>query len=402
MIKPASLLTNSLRLLAENSWKALGTRGPPMITHPRYSVTWPERHRFAMWKFEDLKKQVVEEDLCSDAEFFVPQINTKEFDQAVHRAHDANYIDAFYSNNLDRANWRRLGFTQRPFHIPLVRRTQLEVAGTLLAADIARHFTGIAVNLAGGTHHAHRSYGAGFTALNDLAITALDVAHKDNAKVLIVDVDVHQGDGTAQICQNEPNVFTFSIHCADNYPFQFSLDYLGHDKSDLDIALPSNTDDATILSTLQHHLPSLLDTLALSSASPSLCLYDAGIDVDADDALGKFNCTPQGIFQRDVYVIEQCLLRAIPIVTVIGGGYDRDRKKLANRHAIVARAATYVWRKHFHTLFQTQFPRLHLLSSYTTASSISLPHLETPQGLTSLCLQIQQEEEEEERILASL
>jgi len=347
-MKLISPRTYALTAAAESTWRPRGNGAPPMVWHPELSVPWPATHRFAMWKFEDLKERCLEEKLATTSEFFRPAALDDSFERAVRRAHDAAYVEAFYADRLEPSLWRRLGFTQRPDHGALVRRTRLEVAGTMLAADLALE-RGLACHLGGGTHHAHRAYGAGYTALNDLAVTAKrfsDDDDDDEKRVLVVDLDVHQGDGTAEICAADPRIFTFSLHCAQNYPFGFfGTDYLGHDRSDLDVALSAGTGDAAYLDTLRTHLPPLLDDHA-----PDLCLYDAGVDAAGVDGLGKFDLSEDGLFQRDLFVLEACVQRRVPVATVIGGGYDRDRHRLAHRHAIVLRAATFVWRKYFHTL----------------------------------------------------
>lgn len=283
---------------------------PPFVWHPEYSIPWPP-HRFAMWKFADLYNEV-------GGPYVTPQ-------EAKIEGHCPRYVAAIESNTWD---LRRIGFSQRPDHAALVRRSKLEVGGTMLAAELAEKH-GIACNLAGGTHHAHYDYGAGYTIFNDLALTAMK-----HPRTLVVDLDVHQGDGTAQMLAGK--AFTFSVHCADNYPFGFSQDYLGNDQSDLDVALPAGSGDSEVMAVLRKHLPWILDCY-----KPELVLYDAGVDAHKDDALGKFQCVD--LFSRDVYVIDECVRRQVPIATVIGGGYDKDRKKLAQRHATVLHAATHVW-----------------------------------------------------------
>lgn len=321
--------------ISPSAWYPRHDGTPPFVWHPEYSVPWPANHRFAMWKFSDLRLEAEAVGLTRLDEFFVPSEASTE---ALASAHELDYIRQFEADTLPREIWRRIGFTQRPDHAALVRRTRLEVGGTLLAAELARTY-GMACNLAGGTHHAHRAYGAGYTVYNDLAVTA--IAHSPG-KSLVCDVDVHQGDGTAEILDGIEDAFTFSIHCQANYPFGFKMDHLGHDTSDLDVALPPGAADADVLYALQSHLPRLLDNLR-----PTLVLFDAGVDADAIDKLGKLQCSPAGMFARDKFVLEQCVLRRIPVVTVIGGGYDHDRWRLARRHAIVLHAATRVWRSLF-------------------------------------------------------
>jgi acetoin utilization deacetylase AcuC-like enzyme len=253
------------------------------------------------------------------------------------RCHDANYYHGFVSDTLPPPLARRIGFTQRPDHAALVARTKLECAATVVAAKQALEY-GIAVNCAGGTHHAHRAWGSGFTVLNDLAVAATVLRDASPLRVAIVDLDVHQGDGTAEILAGQPDTFTMSMHCESNFPFGFNQTHLGHDKSDLDVPLPAGTVDAAFMASLSGHLPHVLDTFR-----PGLVLYDAGIDPFVGDRLGRLALTEAGLFERDHYVFAQCQRRGIPVASVIGGGYDKDRLALARRHAIVHRAAAAVW-----------------------------------------------------------
>ena len=191
-------------------------QAPPFVWHPELSIPWPVTHRFAMWKFDDLRRELVAAGLVtSEVEFFAPkdEANNSVLDEAIRRAHAQDYISAIENNTLEISLWRRIGFVARPDHALLMRRTRLEIAGTLRARDLAlKH--GLACHLGGGTHHAHRTYGSGYTLYNDLAVTALDTCVDPEARVLVVDLDVHQGDGTAQILDGNPRCFTWSVHCA--------------------------------------------------------------------------------------------------------------------------------------------------------------------------------------------
>lgn len=201
----------------------------------------------------------------------------------------------------------------------------------------------MALHCAGGTHHAHRAYGSGYTCFNDAAVAARVMQREGLAKrVLIVDVDVHQGDGTAEIFSNDPSVFTLSLHCETNFPFGFSniLDYLGNDISDLDVPLPPNTNDDEYMHALRTSLPKVLDEFR-----PCLVVYNGGIDVFAGDALGKLNVTEAGIAARDRYALSECVRRGVAVATVIGGGYDRNREALAARHGIVIREGAKVFQE---------------------------------------------------------
>lgn len=246
---------------------------------------------------------------------------------ALQAIHSDPYLDALASGHLDARAQRRIGFACTP---ALFERCRLETGGTLLTVDLALQ-QGLACNAAGGTHHAHHDFGSGYCLLNDLAIAtrhALD--HRQVARVLIIDLDVHQGDGSAALLANEAGAFTFSMHCGDNFPAR-------KQRSDLDVALPKGMGDDGYLAELTAVLPWLLD-----SVSPDLVLYDAGVDVHIDDRLGHLQLTDAGLMARDLAVISACRARDIPTACVIGGGYDRDLTRLAARHATVIRAAEAV------------------------------------------------------------
>jgi len=293
-----------------------------------------------MCKFRNLADQLVVDGLlASHRDFITPEHPPDEWFLL---AHDEEYYHSLVSGSLDTVRWRRIGFTQRPDHGALVRRTRLEVAGTLLAARLALR-TGLACNAAGGTHHAHRAWGSGYTALNDLAVTAKVLLREGTVgRVLVCDLDVHQGDGTAEILGDEPRAFTFSVHCAANFPFGFrGMDHLGHDRSDLDVGLASGVGDDDYLRALEEHIPG-----ALEEHRPDLVLYDAGVDVHADDDLGNLAVSSEGLRRRDDLVVSTCLARGIPVACVIGGGYSRNAKQLAQRHAVVCHAAAAAWKRH--------------------------------------------------------
>jgi len=315
---------------------------PPIIYHPEYSIPWPERHRFAMWKFEDLAEFLIEHRIVRSFDDFVePEYPPDEWMLLVH---GKKYYQEFITGTLDPDLMRRTGFSQRPNHQELVKRTKLEVAGTVLSARLAlKH--GLSLHVGGGTHHAHKDWGAGYTCINDLAVAAR-LMQKENLaeRVLIVDCDVHQGDGTAEIFKEDQSVYTFSMHCAQNFPFGFnvkSLSYLGQDRSDLDIGLPQGCKDDEYMEELTTHLPRVIQEV-----KPDLILYIGGIDVWEGDALGKLSITEDGIFERDRFVVDLALQSGIPISCMIGGGYDQNRKRLAKRHSIVHRAAIEVWREY--------------------------------------------------------
>jgi len=245
-------------------------------------------------------------------------------------AHSTEYVERFFKGETSVDEQRRTGFK---WTHGLCSRVRFECGGTLLAAMVSLE-RGLAASTGGGTHHAGPDYGSGYCMLNDLSITSSILLSLGLvSKVLIVDLDVHQGDGTALMCQNNPAVFTFSMHCQSNFPFRKQL-------SDLDIGLEDHTGDAKYLRTLEEALPSLLDQVR-----PDLVLYDAGVDPHVDDDLGKLDLTDDGLYQRDDYVISTCVGRGVPVCCVIGGGYNKDLEVLSARHSLVHRAASKVWKE---------------------------------------------------------
>lgn len=295
----------------------------PLIHHPGYTFDWPERHPFPMAKFRALRQQLSMLGFDDDPliDWITPQ--TPSSAQLL-RAHTPEYLQTFYLGDSDPKARKRSGFDWSP---QLVERTLLEVGGTLATLRAALE-TGIACNTAGGTHHAYPNAASGYCLLNDLAVAAHEAIAVHGIKnILIIDCDVHQGDGTAFAFQNDPRVFTCSIHGVDNFPFTKR-------SSDRDIALPRGTDDLAYQAVLEREIPALLDQVR-----PELVLYDAGADVHAGDRLGHFELSLEGIYRRDLFVLKQCRQRDIPVAAVIGGGYDRDLNALAERHAQLFLAA---------------------------------------------------------------
>ena len=245
-------------------------------------------------------------------------------------AHDAHYIDAFIAGTLTQQQLRAIGLT---WSKKLVTRTLTAVGGTILTCKLAlKH--GLACHLAGGTHHAFSDQGQGFCVFNDIAVAVKTALHNQWAtRILVLDCDVHQGDGTALILQNEPQCFTCSIHGIHNYPFTKQL-------SDLDIPLPRGTDDVTYLNLLDQTLEHLSDL-----PSFDLLIYDGGSDVHKDDRLGHMDLTDDGIRARDRRVIEWAQQKQLPIACLIGGGYDHDHARLARRHALLIETAAQCFRR---------------------------------------------------------
>jgi len=306
----------------------------PLVYHPAYSCAWPRSHRFPMWKFADLYEHLSRMGVATADNVHRPLDNPPhEWFEAVH---DRGYYRAFLDGQLGAEQERRIGFRKEARKQPLIQRTRLEVSGTVRTVELALEH-GLAANLAGGTHHAHRDFGSGFTVLNDLAIAAAWARRERSdrvRRVLIVDLDVHQGDGTAALFADEPDVYTLSFHCGANFPFRKAV-------SDWDEDLPRETDDTAYLRRLRLVLPHVVE-----HHRPDLVLYDAGVDVFEHDQLGYLSLTSAGIYQRDRFVIDYCVRTArVPIACVIGGGYDKDALALARRHSLVHRAAQHVWAK---------------------------------------------------------
>lgn len=277
-----------------------------------------------MEKFRVLRQLLGEQTLACPIQWHTPQPATIE---SLQRVHTREYVQAFLHGQLDRAAQRRSGFV---WSQALVERVRLETGGTLLTLEAALA-TGLACNSAGGTHHAHADAASGYCLINDLAVAAAHaLAQGWVERVLIVDCDVHQGDGTARLFANEPGVFTFSMHAARNFPARKA-------KSDLDIALPNGMEDAAYLAELASWLPGVL-----AAYQPDVVFYDAGVDVHHDDRLGYLSLSSDGLYARDHYVLNLCRESDTPVAAVIGGGYDRDIAALAARHAQLHRAAADV------------------------------------------------------------
>ncbi|MGM0673861.1 MAG: histone deacetylase family protein [Spirochaetota bacterium] len=301
--------------------------GVPLVYYPLYSSPFPEGHRFPMPKFKMIYEILVEDGIAEAGSVHTPTPASRELLSGVHTF---DYIDAFFDGSLDRKALRRIGL---PWSAALVERTRAAVSGTLLAARLALDH-GIACNMAGGTHHAHPDFGSGFCIFNDLAVAAKRLIDDGSVdRILIVDLDVHQGDGTAGAMADTSPVFTFSMHSEKNFPFRKL-------SSDLDVGLDDGLEDEAYLHTLSQYLPGLLEEL-----KPDLVLYDAGVDPHVDDRLGRLQLSDEGLARRDRYVLENSLSRGIPVAGVIGGGYSADHRNLARRHTTIHREADRAYRK---------------------------------------------------------
>ncbi|MEL0225411.1 MAG: histone deacetylase [Flavobacteriaceae bacterium] len=289
--------------------------------HPIYQLPLPEGHRFPMEKYDLLPKQLLHEGTCSQADFFRP---TAIDHQSIEQVHCPDYLQRLTKLQLDRKEVRKIGF---PLSQQLINREIIIAGGTVEGAKRALK-TGIAMNIAGGTHHAFSNRGEAFCLLNDQAIAAqylLD--HQLAKKILIVDLDVHQGNGTAEIFKDNPAVFTFSMHGAKNYPFQ-------KEASDLDLPLADGMEDEAYLQLLKSTLPQLLDQV-----QPDFVFYLCGVDVVATDKLGRLGMSVAGCKARDAYVLSTLKEREIPVQCSMGGGYSKDIKIILDAHANTFRIA---------------------------------------------------------------
>ncbi|MBW4695778.1 MAG: histone deacetylase [Lyngbya sp. HA4199-MV5] len=300
----------------------------PIVYHPDYVAPLPDGHRFPMTKFRLLYERLLVDGVVDEAQVHLPERSPQEWLELVHTA---EYVQAYCEGTLDAKAQRRIGL---PWSPALVNRTCVAVGGSVLTAQLALQH-GLACNTAGGTHHAFPNYGSGFCIFNDLAIAARVLQKLGLVKtVLIVDLDVHQGDGTAFIFQDDPDVFTFSMHCEVNFPGT-------KQQSDLDVPLLEGMEDDAYLQTLASYLPDLLHRL-----KPDLVLYDAGVDPHLGDRLGKLCLTDTGLFRREMQVLSTCVSQGYAIACVIGGGYADDMQALVYRHSLVHRAASEVYRQY--------------------------------------------------------
>ncbi|UOK43274.1 MULTISPECIES: histone deacetylase family protein [Flavobacterium] len=297
----------------------------PIAYHPLYKHPLPEGHRFPMIKYELLPQQLLHEGTVHDKAFFEPGLPEMEHILAVH---DKEYVTDLINLTLDPRAVRKIGF---PLSAELVERELRLSQGTILGAEKALQ-TGIAFNIAGGTHHAYSNRGEAFCLLNDQAIGAQYLlGNKLAKKILIVDLDVHQGNGTAEIFHNNDKVFTFSMHGKSNYPFK-------KETSDLDIALHDHTDDEKFLEILQNTLPYLIE-----KQKPDFIFYLSGVDILASDKLGKLGCSLNGCKKRDEIVFSLCSKYQIPVQVSMGGGYSLDIKTIIEAHANTYRIAASIY-----------------------------------------------------------
>ena len=297
----------------------------PVAYDPIYRLPLPENHRFPMEKYELLPQQLLLEGTCEPSDFFTP---TKVALENVLRIHNEEYVTRLINLNLNTREIRNIGF---PLTKKLVERELIIAGGTIMGCEKALK-TGIAMNIAGGTHHAFSDCGEAFCLLNDQAIAAQYLLDQKKAsQILILDLDVHQGNGTAAIFESNPKVFTLSVHGAKNYPFR-------KEKSDLDIALEDDTGDKKYLDKIKKIIPALIDNI-----KPDFIFYLSGVDVLGTDKLGRLNLTIEGCKERDTFVLKQCNDRNIPLQCSMGGGYSKDIKVIIEAHANTYRAAKTIY-----------------------------------------------------------
>lgn len=301
---------------------------PPLLKiafDPIYAHPLPEGHRFPMLKYELIPEQLLYEGTITQQNLFAPAVCE---DEIVLWTHDAAYVQKLQQQTLSVREQRHIGFPQSPL---LTQREFVIARGTI---DCCYHAYehGVALNVAGGTHHAYANRGEGFCLLNDFGVAANYLLKKEMAhKIIIIDLDVHQGNGTASIFEQEPRVFTFSMHGAHNYPFH-------KEKSDLDIALNDGTEDGLYLNLLQSNLLTLLDEL-----KPDVAFYLSGVDILSTDKFGKLKVSMDGCRRRDELVFTQLKQRGIPCVVAMGGGYSPDIKTIVEAHCNTFRAAKDIY-----------------------------------------------------------
>lgn len=283
---------------------------------PSYVLSLPEGHRFPMEKYDLLPKQLFHEGTIEENHLFRPEFLNEEFALSTH---SSAYLHRLKNLLLTPREQRVTGF---PHTIELVEREFRIMEGTRKCAEFALSVNGVGLNIAGGTHHAFSDRGEGFCMLNDQAIAAnWLINEKLVGKILIIDLDVHQGNGTAEIFKNEPNVFTFSMHGRNNYP-------LKKEQSDLDVELEDGISDSIYLYKLQANLDSILN-----SFKPDFIFYQSGVDVLESDKLGKLALTLDGCKKRDEIVLNCAKQLEVPIVCTMGGGYSKEIKTIVEAHA---------------------------------------------------------------------
>ena len=297
----------------------------PILYNDAYDINVPIGHRFNGTKFSKLANQLQKSDFYQRLDF---QQSSPVRYQDVLRTHDVDYVQRVVDRALSREEVRQINL---PMNTQLIKRSFLALNGTYTTALKALD-EGVACHAAGGTHHAHYSKGLGFCVFNDLAFTALNlIEHGSAKKILILDLDVHQGDGTIDICHDKNGIYTCSLHCEQNFPFQKR-------QGTRDVSLENHLEDTAYLNKLHITLKEISKEFM-----PDIVLYDAGVDVFFGDQLGNLDLTLEGIFKRDCNVLEHFKSRKVPVATVIGGGYSPCDSDIAKRHLSIFRAANDIF-----------------------------------------------------------
>jgi len=303
----------------------LSEAGFPIFFSDQYLYALPEHHRFQIDKYILVKEQLLYQGIIQEEQLTDSGLCAEE---DIFRVHTPEYWQAVKNLTLSPRMVRRIGLPNTEIS---VKRARNSVAGTIAAAEAALR-AGIGINLAGGTHHAYPDRGEGFSTLNDIAIASRRLLAQQLAeRILIVDLDVHQGNGNAAIFQNDSAVCTFSMHGKDNYP-------LKKEQSDWDIALPTGTEDKEYLNLLEEALPKLIE-----SQEPQIVFYQSGVDVLATDKLGKLVLSKVGCRRRDELVFEHCSRYKIPIVTTMGGGYSERMADIVDAHCNTIQAGLSIY-----------------------------------------------------------
>ena len=284
----------------------------PVVNHKDYEAQLNDDNKFPIKKFGELAKALIKNKIVKN--FYIPKPCSVE---TLKEAHTEDYINKIKNKTLDKNEIRKIGF---PLVDSVVRRSFIATGGTVLATKLALNY-GIACNTAGGSHHATSNEGAGFCVFNDVAVAAKYLTSRGLAnKILIIDLDVHQGNGNSEIFKNDNQVFTFSMHSKVNYPAKKSV-------SDLDIELEENLEDREYIDILKNNLK------YLNEVEFDFVFYIAGVDIHYNDRLGKLKISDNGIFERDELVIDNFFSNKIPICGVLGGGYNKDFNKLVELHS---------------------------------------------------------------------
>lgn len=282
--------------------------------HDSYILDLPEKHKFPMKKYSELANLLIEQNIYNIGNFFTP--NSLD-ENILELTHGKEYITKVKTLQLDKKEERKIGFPQT---IELYERELRIAEGTRLGAEFALK-DGLSYNIAGGTHHAFTNRGEGFCIFNDVAVSANFLLDKKSIRqALVIDLDVHQGNGTAQIMQNEDRVFTFSVHGKNNYP-------LKKENSDLDIELEDLTNDEVYLQIISEYVPKLIEKV-----KPDIVYYIAGADILATDKFGRLSVSIDGAKERDIIVFNECKKKDIPIMCVMGGGYSKELDLIVETH----------------------------------------------------------------------